>query len=209
MALVSLLHSLPPLRGTHSRLYLCRHGETESNAQSLLQGSGVDARLNPTGKAQAAKLAGALSSVTLDLVASSTLARAQETADIVASSQQPAAERQSNAELAEMFYGSLEGLPIKSCRAEITALTEHWTAGRTNVAVGGDGESPDMLLERAQKALWGGGLLGSRAAGRHVVVVAHSSFNKVLPPTNPAPHCTESSGYARRRRGEFFHFSLA
>ena len=35
--MASSLQSLPPLAAGHSRLYLCRHGETDSNAQSLLQ----------------------------------------------------------------------------------------------------------------------------------------------------------------------------
>ena len=52
-----LLQSLPPLRAaTHSRLYLCRHGETYSNSRASCKG-GVDAQLNPTGRGQAASLA--------------------------------------------------------------------------------------------------------------------------------------------------------
>jgi len=177
-----LLSTLPPLRPTHSRLYLCRHGETESNAQKLLQGSGVNAPLNSKGRQQAADLAHQLGAVPLDVVASSTLSRAQATATIVADSHSRAAhlERRSVAELAEMFYGALEGRPLAECRTELSALTEAWEAGKTDVAVGGDGESPDALLKRAQGALWDGGLLGSRDPGRHVAVVAHSSLNKAV-----------------------------
>ena len=85
-----------------------------------------------------------------------------------------------------MFYGSLEGRPISETRSDLTALSEAWAAGRTNVAVGGDGESPDDLIARAHGALWANGragtpcLLGRTEAGRHVAVIAHSTFNKAV-----------------------------
>lgn len=176
-----LLSALPPLRiATHSRLFLCRHGETESNAKSLLQGSGVDAPLNAKGHMQAAELARELSSVQLDEVVSSTLCRSRETADAIAHKQAAGTERRSITDLDEMFYGSLEGRPISECRDELASLTEAWEAGSTATAVGSDGESPDELLARAHRGLWGGGLLGSRDPGRQVAVVAHSSLNKAV-----------------------------
>ena len=35
------------------KIYLIRHGQTDFNLQGIVQGSGVDADLNDTGKAQA------------------------------------------------------------------------------------------------------------------------------------------------------------
>ena len=115
-AMVDSLGDLPQLGVGRSRLFLCRHGETDSNAQSLLQGSGIDCPLNDVGRAQASALARSLASIKMDLIASSTLSRAVATADIVASHQADretggAPERQSYAGLVEMFYGRLEGLP--------------------------------------------------------------------------------------------------
>ena len=64
----------------------CKDASFLSNAQSLLQGSGIDAPLNDVvGRAQASALARSLASIQMDLIASSTLSRAVETADIVAS----------------------------------------------------------------------------------------------------------------------------
>jgi broad specificity phosphatase PhoE len=182
--LASSLKDLPPLAAGRSRLFLCRHGETDSNAQSLLQGSGVDAPLNAVGRSQAATLAASLASTmpAMDAVFSSTLSRSVETADIVAGSQRgPALQRASHAGLAEMFYGSLEGRPIAETRSQLRELSEAWSSGRTDVAVGGDGESPDALLVRAHATLWGDGrLLGQCEAGRYVTVIAHSTFNKAV-----------------------------
>lgn len=176
--------TLPPLRPGFSRLYLCRHGETDSNARRLLQGSGVDSPLTETGREQALRLARMLRSVRLGTVASSTLCRAVETADIVAGQQQAAVQRSQDKALEEMFYGDLEGVPIDDAKPQLAELTEAWAAGRTDVPVGG-GESPDALLARARLALFGGGdgragLLGSESAGRHVAVVAHSTLNQAV-----------------------------
>ena len=86
-AMVDSLGDLPQLGVGSSRLFLCRHGETDSNAQSLLQGSGIDCPLNDVGRAQASALARSLASIKMDVIASSTLSRAVATADIVASYQ--------------------------------------------------------------------------------------------------------------------------
>ena len=178
------LSDLPQLTVGSSRLFLCRHGETDSNAQSLLQGSGIDAPLNDVGRAQASALARSLASIKMDLIASSTLSRAVETADIVASHQADTGAavhgRESYAGLVEMFYGTMEGLPIADTREELKRLSDAWAAGDTTVAVGGDGESPDELLLRARATLWRDGLLGCGDAGRQVAVVAHSTFNRAV-----------------------------
>lgn len=183
-AMVDSLGDLPQLGVGSSRLFLCRHGETDSNAQSLLQGSGIDCPLNDVGRTQASALARSLASIKMDLIASSTLSRAVATADIVASHQADtgaaAPERQRYAGLVEMFYGRLEGLPITDTREELKRLSDAWAAGDTTVAVGGDGESPDALLQRARETLWRGGLLGSAEAGRQVAVVAHSTLNRAV-----------------------------
>tara|TARA_B110001452_G_scaffold264556_1_gene267736 strand:- start:676 stop:1407 length:732 start_codon:yes stop_codon:yes gene_type:complete len=178
---IASLANLPPLGKQCSRLYLCRHGETDSNAQNLLQGSGVDSPLNDVGRTQAAALAESLAATSFDLVASSTLSRAMATADSVASRQPKGVERSTHEGLVEMFYGSIEGKPLAECRQELRDLNEAWAAGDTSVAVGGDGESPDTLLRRGRSALLGGGgLLGCREPGRHVCVVAHSTFNRAI-----------------------------
>ena len=182
-AMAVSIKELPPLAAGHSRLYLCRHGETDSNANGLLQGSGVDAILNDVGRSQASLLAETLASIKMDVVASSTLKRAMETADIVSAMQPGGVERARHKGLEEMFYGRLEGLPIAETRAELRELSEAWEAGQTDVAVGGDGESPEALLSRAHAALWGTdeSLLGlQHEAGRHLTVIAHSTFNKAV-----------------------------
>ncbi|MFC7451432.1 histidine phosphatase family protein [Rhodococcus daqingensis] len=89
-------------------LALIRHGETEWNAQRRLQGSS-DIPLNDTGRVQARGAADALAGRTWDLLVSSPLSRASETADIIGAQlgiERSAAYR----DLAERHLGEAEGI---------------------------------------------------------------------------------------------------
>lgn len=63
-------------------LYVTRHGETDYNAQGRYAGA-TDVPLNPTGIAQAGKLAQKLATMSFDAVVCSPMLRARQTADIV------------------------------------------------------------------------------------------------------------------------------
>jgi broad specificity phosphatase PhoE len=65
------------------RLMLVRHGETEWNALERLQGE-TDIALNDVGREQARRLAARLSGESFDVIVSSDLQRAMETAAIIA-----------------------------------------------------------------------------------------------------------------------------
>ena len=73
----------PPAKGK-TRLYLCRHGQTDWNAEKKIQGS-VDRELNELGERQALLIGEALKTVDITLVASSPLSRAFRTADLAMS----------------------------------------------------------------------------------------------------------------------------
>lgn len=68
-------------------LYLARHGETDSNRQRRFTGS-MDVPLNSTGLAQAELLAEKLRDIPLDVVVSSNMRRAIQTAQVVATAKQ-------------------------------------------------------------------------------------------------------------------------
>lgn len=65
-------------------LYLVRHGETDWNSSGRLQGD-EDIELNKSGREQAVQLATCLKRLSWDLIISSPLKRAYETAAIIAS----------------------------------------------------------------------------------------------------------------------------
>jgi broad specificity phosphatase PhoE len=64
------------------RLYLARHGETESNNKKIIQGQ-ADTQLNSIGKQQAKNLARVLKDKNIEKIYSSDLSRARETAEII------------------------------------------------------------------------------------------------------------------------------
>lgn len=89
------------------KLYFARHGQTNWNIQNRLQGSS-DIPLNETGIQQAHTLADKLKNVEIDLIISSPLSRALDTANIVNSQKQ--IQLITNNSLVERNFGCLEGI---------------------------------------------------------------------------------------------------
>ena len=111
------MSQLPPLSSGSRRLVLVRHGETDWNQQGKMQGGGFDIELNDNGRKQAVFVADALQAMTFGAVASSHLARASQTADVIHCSQeqrqQTAVERVSRMAFGEMRFGVFEGVTMR------------------------------------------------------------------------------------------------
>src|SRR5439155_3924437 len=87
------------------RIYVARHGQTDSNVEHRLQGA-TDVPLNETGRRQARELASRLAGVTLDAIYSSTLQRSRQTAEAL----KGRAPLEALAGLNEQSLGAFEGL---------------------------------------------------------------------------------------------------
>ncbi len=139
-------------------ILLARHGETDWNLERRVQGH-ADTPLNATGQAQARALADELADEPLDAVYSSDLARAYETALVVA--ERKGLEVVVLPELREKHFGTWEGLTD----AEILASYPHARDGNW-----GDGETREAMSRRVLAAL-------ARIAAEHpegrILVVAH------------------------------------
>jgi broad specificity phosphatase PhoE len=114
---------------------LVRHGETDWNVERRFQGQ-ADPPLNEAGRTQARALAGQLAGEDLDAIYTSDLARARETAEIVAA--RTGAPVIALPELREIDVGEWEGLtwPEIEERFPDGVLQWHedghgWTAGET------------------------------------------------------------------------------
>lgn len=95
---------------TSGRLVLLRHGQTDHNVAGRLQGR-VDVPLNDTGRAQARAAARSLAAgATPDLVVSSPLSRALETAEIIAATLGVPEPIVTEKALIEAGFGAWEGL---------------------------------------------------------------------------------------------------
>ncbi|GGI46959.1 putative phosphoglycerate mutase [Agromyces flavus] len=100
---------------TAATIALVRHGETDWNRQGRIQGS-TDIPMNETGRRQARATASRLGPLGWDAVVTSPLARARETAEIIADGLGlPAPDLEHD--LAERRHGTLEGLTSSERRA--------------------------------------------------------------------------------------------
>ncbi|MCC5908539.1 MAG: histidine phosphatase family protein [Balneolaceae bacterium] len=132
------------------RLFIARHGETEYNRKGLMQGRGIDAPLNKTGIKQAEALAGYLNQYQVDLLATSTLIRAMQTAEIYQKNTNVRFLK--NSDLDEMNFGDYEGVDYNSAINELGELVKAWQKGEVFLKVPG-GESPGEVFERADAAV--------------------------------------------------------
>ncbi len=142
-------------------LAFIRHGQTEWNRQGLMQGS-TDIPLNDTGRQQARDAVAMLDGWEWDVIVSSPLSRARETAQIVADGLGlelgPAYD-----DLVERDYGPWEG----TSSAEIMA---RWPDRSYPNA-----ETLDHMVARGLRAL---GRIDADFPGRNVVAVCHGSIAK-------------------------------
>ena len=180
---------MPPLRDGDKRLYLVRHGETDWNLQDRIQGR-TDNPLNPTGRKQAEAVSSFLANEPLELITSSSLMRAGETADAIACLHPAAVRLAGLPEFQEMCFGDIEGQTLTEIRATYKATVAAWRSGdNARKWPGQGGESPNDVAERGLDGLRRIGMLPSSAANaieatarteRHILVAAHGRFNKIL-----------------------------
>ncbi len=156
-----------------TELILVRHGETKWNDIGKFQGS-KDVKLNQTGIRQAEILAERLSDLGLDKIYSSTLQRANETANIVASKHQLEVEK--IAELKEINFGVWEGLCFAEIKQKYDFTLKDWLRSDVDTEVPG-GESLLALKKRAVPALKD---IVAKHQDEKILIVAHGGVNKVL-----------------------------
>lgn len=171
-------------------LYLTRHGETEENAQNILQGH-MPGHLNEKGLAQARLLCGRLRNVPFDYILSSDLKRAMDTAAFVAGE---------------------KGLPIIPCPllrerdwGEYTGLKT--TERSINPADFPESvENPVQLQQRARKFLT---YLLENFAGKRVLAVGHGYFDRCIEAEleGKTPHDVPRWGNTEVRTFQIDHLS--
>ena len=154
------------------RVTLARHGQTELNRLGVVQGSGIDPGLNALGRAQAEALY-AVHAGSVDLVASSGMLRARETAADFVTAGVPYVE---DRRLREICWGEYEGkVPDERMRAEYTELMRRWESGDYSAAHPG-GESATELAER----LWAAWRDFVERDFRHALIVTHGRALRCL-----------------------------
>jgi broad specificity phosphatase PhoE len=147
-----------------TELFLVRHGETDWNRDRRFQGH-ADPPLNETGREQAHALATELAGEGIELVYTSDLARAVETAEIVAA--RLGTDVRSMRDLREIDVGEWQGLTWQEIEERYPAGARSW---HEHGAGWESGETYEQLGERVVAAL-------RRIASEHpeerVLVVGH------------------------------------
>jgi probable phosphoglycerate mutase len=152
---------------------LVRHGESEWNAERIIQGQNDTSRLTPLGRVQARDVAMVLSALTFDRLVASDLRRAHETALIIASTLGLVPELE--ALLRERCFGEFEGRPG-------SVLTREMTGHATGVVFDGDARPPGG--ESLRDVVGRAGNFVTRAnrqwPGERLLVVSHGGMLNAL-----------------------------
>jgi probable phosphoglycerate mutase len=149
-------------------IYLIRHGETPMTPERRFSGSGTnDPGLSETGLTQAAAVAKVIEDIKPDVLISSPMKRAQQTAQAIAQSTHlPIIEDEIWTELS---FGHWDGLTNQEVREKFGEEYEVWLSS-TAVAPK-DGESHNSIAARIEAAL---SHLVDTYPGKKVVVVTHN-----------------------------------
>lgn len=157
------------------RLLLVRHAESEWNAQGRWQGQ-ADPGLSARGREQARALAAALAAEALDVLIASDLARAAETARIVADvlGLEPCFDRR----LREHDVGAWSGLTHAEIASRWPEDYARFRSGDADLRFGG-GESRRELAARVARAAVE---LAAEHPGRRLAFVTHGGWIRALVP---------------------------
>jgi glucosyl-3-phosphoglycerate phosphatase len=150
-----------------TRLIVWRHGNTDWNAGHRVQGQ-TDVPLNALGKQQAVDAAELLIKMRPDVIVSSDLQRAADTAAALAALTGHSITYDER--LRERFFGSWQGLTMTEVAGQYPEQYARWTAGQD---VGGDVESLDDLGKRVSEGLQSAAELAP--PGGTVVVTTHGA----------------------------------
>jgi len=162
-----------------------RHGETDWNRDQRFQGH-ADPPLNDTGRAQARALADELAGERIDAIYTSDLARARETAELIA--ERAGVPFVLEPQLREVDVGEWQGLTR-------TEIEERFPDGMRSWHERGHGwergETYEQLAERVLEALE---RIVSRHPGERVVLVGHGGTIRAI-----RAHMDESTVVEHRR----------
>lgn len=154
-----------------STILLIRHGETPWNAVRRLQGH-TDIPLNQEGERQAAALARALLAQGVQVLVSSDLQRAMQTAQALGDLQTGLA-LQTDARLRERCYGVFEGMLYSEIAQQYPDDYARWQAREVD-AVMPDGARPaESFRQFYQRCLGGIADWAQRHPGQTIAIVAH------------------------------------
>ena len=156
-----------------TRIIAIRHGETAWNAETRMQGQ-FDVPLNDVGRWQAGRIAGALADDTIDVLYSSDLARAVQTAEPLArASGRPIV---TDAGLRERCFGVFQGLTFAEVEARWPDQSRRWRRREPDFAP----EGAETLRQFSARCVAAATRLAAAHPGQTIALVAHGGVMDCL-----------------------------
>jgi 2,3-bisphosphoglycerate-dependent phosphoglycerate mutase len=156
-----------------TRITAIRHGETAWNVDTRIQGQ-LDISLNETGCWQAEQAGKAMAGESIDVIYSSDLSRAYETALAVA--KHHGLTVTVDRDLREREFGVFQGKTFAEIEAQLPEQALAWRKRVPDFAPEG-GESLLQFRERVAQCLC---RLSNENAGKHIIVVSHGGVMDIL-----------------------------
>ncbi|MBE5945007.1 MAG: histidine phosphatase family protein [Lachnospiraceae bacterium] len=157
-------------------IYIVRHGQTMWNKEKRLQGS-VDIELNDNGKELAIITGQNLMDTTIDIIYSSPLKRAHETARLIRNGRD--INIITDDRLRELNFGSMEGVCYEQLYQEKTHGFKYFFTEPHLYYPPKDGETLNHLCDRASEFM-SQVIEPLEATCERVMIVAHGAMNKAL-----------------------------
>ncbi|AWW31752.1 histidine phosphatase family protein [Echinicola strongylocentroti] len=132
------------------KIYLVRHGQTDYNLRGVVQGSGINASINATGRKQAEAFYEAYRHIKFDRIYYTGLKRTRQSIERFLDNGTP---YESLPDLNEISWGKYEGVPMtKDEHSYYQGMLEKWSDGDLDFSIEG-GESPNMVFARLKRGL--------------------------------------------------------
>ncbi|MGF7185780.1 alpha-ribazole phosphatase [Desulfitispora alkaliphila] len=161
------------MESSKTELYLIRHGETEWNIAQRYQGH-TDVGLSDVGREQTQLVAKRLKEQGVDIVYSSDLVRAHDTAKQIGL--ETGAEVIVNSDLRELNFGEWEGKTFTEIQNEYGDLVERWYRDPVNLLIPG-GEKFTDLRQRSSDFV---GKILEDNKGKRIAVVSHGGTIRTI-----------------------------
>ncbi|KAJ2732349.1 hypothetical protein IW152_003898 [Coemansia sp. BCRC 34962] len=159
-------------------LFFARHGQTDANAQQLLQGSGLNGPLSAVGRQQAAALGRGLRDENIDMIVASGMQRAIETASHVLGHHQGLTVL-TDPRLNEISWGIMDGASFKAADPLLKPVVRRWDSGDFDAKIEG-GESVNDCRRRLLAAVADIMKEVKEKGHRNVFVCMHGRVLRVL-----------------------------
>lgn len=157
-----------------TRIIIVRHGQTISNSEHKFDGQ-QDTPLSPLGRKQIDELSKKLKTIKFDLIVSSPLSRARNTATAIAKGQNYKKSVDIEASFMEIDCGDCTGLSRREIEQKYSDLVNEWQLNTDPRFPGG--ENMEDVEKRAIKSFIN---IAENNKGKTILITGHGTLNRAI-----------------------------